>query len=424
MTTLIIGGGWSGFAAAITLVQHGHTVHLIESAKQPGGRARNIKWRNTTIDNGQHLMIGAYSRMLAMMKYIGIDIGSAFQRLPLNITIYDTRLPPLKLSTKGYLPWPASLAWNLVCSAGLSGLLSVARLQSDIPTLLAQNDITVSNWLHKVKQPDHLIRQLWEPLCLATLNTPIAEASAHILATVLQDSLGKDNMSSDLLIPRPALGNLFPCAAVSYIEQYGNRIDLQTRAKNIVIKNNKVHLVKLNDGRELSVDNIIVAVSSSQLVRLLLPHINIAVPAEHPIYTIYLQYPNNICLPAPIIGMTGTISQWVFDANAKSPGLIAVVISGHGSHERMPKARLIQQVCDELHQTLPLPKTAQDSLLVCEKRATFACTIDIEKTRPVCKTDIDGLWLAGDFVANGYPATLEGAIRNGENCAKQLLQST
>ena len=127
-------------------------------------------------------------------------------------------------------------------------------------------------------------------------------------------------------------------------------------------------------------------------------------------------------LPSPMIGMTGTISQWVFDRSAQSPGLIAVVISAPGEHEKLTKAELVSLVSKELHNLLPyLPEQASDSLVIREKRATFACTVNIEQKRPLSETTISGLWLAGDFVANGYPATLEGAVRNGKHCAELLL---
>jgi protoporphyrinogen oxidase len=153
MTTLIIGGGWSGLAAAITLSQQGHPVHLIESAKQLGGRARNVEWQGNTLDNGQHLMIGAYDHMLAIMELCGVDLAEAFNRSPLDLTIYDDHYPPLHLSANNLLPWPLSVAWNLIRSTGLSGFYHIAHLQSQIPKLLSGQDISVQQWLLQTKQP-------------------------------------------------------------------------------------------------------------------------------------------------------------------------------------------------------------------------------------------------------------------------------
>jgi squalene-associated FAD-dependent desaturase len=422
MTTLIIGGGWSGLAAAVTLVQRGHPVHLIESAKQLGGRARNVSWHDQVIDNGQHLMIGAYQNMLDMMALVGISAEDAFDRYPIDITIYDTIFPPLILSSKSWLPWPFSLAWNLISSAGLTGFYQVAKLQSQSHKLLSGDDMSVSDWLLLTKQSERLIKQFWVPLCLATLNTPITEASAHRLATVLQESLGRGKSAADSLIPRIPLGDVFPIVAADYIKQHGGKISLQTRAKTLLIKDNKVQGIICQDGHEIIASNLIVATSPRQSAALLAPYLTINKPIEYPITTVYLRYPTTISLSSPMIGMTGTISQWVFDRSAQSPGLIAVVVSAPGEHEKLTKAELVSLVSKELHNMLPyLPEQASDSLVIREKHATFACTVNIEQERPLSETTISGLWLAGDFVGNGYPATLEGAVRNGKHCAELLL---
>jgi len=422
MTTIIVGGGWSGLAAAITLIQQGQQVHLIESAKQLGGRARNIEWQGQTLDNGQHLMIGAYRQLLSMMTEIGIDLDTVFHRTVMDITVYDTDYPPLKLSAKGRLPNNISLAWHLIQSAGFKGLYQVVKLQSSIKKILLNKDISVSEWLHNTQQSPRLIKQLWQPLCLASLNTDIDEASAHLLAKVLQDSLGGKASDADLLIPRLPLGDLFPTAAANYIQQLGGTIQLQTRAKQLLITDGKVQGVITQKGDTLLADNIIIATSPSQYADLLPDGNPVYKSKEYPIYTIYLQYDPATRLGAPMVGMSGTLCQWLFDRSEQTPGLMAVVISAKGQHETMTKEALIAQVSQEIYQLIPtMPKQPQHGFIIKEKRATFACTVDIEQYRPSNKTAIDGLWLAGDFVANGYPATLEGATRNGKHCAQAIF---
>lgn len=422
MTTLIIGGGWSGLAAAVTLTHQGHTVHLIESAKQLGGRARNVCWQNYTLDNGQHLMIGAYDRMLAIMQMVGISPNDVFDRRPIDISIRDTHYPNLNLSAKSVLPWPLSLAWNLINSTGFFGFYSVAKLQASIPKLLSNKDISVSDWLHSNNQPDRLIKQLWEPLCLATLNTPINHASAHLMATVIQDSLGKGQAAADSLIPRKPLAEVFPNSAADYIQQHGGTISLRTRAKQLIIEQDKVSGIITQDGSTLSADTIIIATSPSQSAALLTDHIVTKQTDDYPICTVYLHYPTDTRLSKPMMGMTGTISQWIFDRSEQTPGLMAIVISAPGEHETLSNNKLVEKVCQEVHLLFPeLPPFANSSFVIREKRATFACTVGIEKSRPQSRTHIDGLYLAGDYVANSYPATLEGAIRNGEKCAQLIL---
>ncbi|MDB2705623.1 hydroxysqualene dehydroxylase HpnE [Pseudomonadota bacterium] len=425
-STLIIGGGWSGLAAAVSLSQQGNHVHLIESAKQLGGRARNVHWQQSVIDNGQHLMIGAYKQMLAMMELIGVDTQSAFHRQSIDIVLHDTQHPSLHLSAQhAWLPWPLSLAWNLTKSTGANGLYKIYKLHSSIPKILNNNDITVSEWLLSTKQPNRLIKQLWEPLCLATLNTPIKEASAHLLATVIRDSLGAGKSAADSLIPTCPLGDLFPSYAANYIKQNGGTISLQSRAKQLLIDENKVTGIQLQDGSILNYNNIIVACSPAHSIDLVVDHIAINKPLNYPIFTAYLQYPADTRLSKPILGLTGTVSQWAFDRSEQTPGLMAIVISGPGKHETMTNDELSLLLSRELRQMCPdLVAAPLDSLIIREKRATFASTVNIEKQRPNAYTDISGLWLAGDYVANGYPATLEGAIRNGEQCAKLILEHT
>jgi hydroxysqualene dehydroxylase len=424
MTTIVIGGGWSGLAAAITLCQRGESVHLFESAKQLGGRARNVQWQNKTIDNGQHLMIGAYRHMLEMMSVIDANPKHVFDRQTIDLSIVDTIYPTLKLSANHFLPWPFSLAWSLIQSTGLTGLLQVQRLQNNIPTLLATNDISVKQWLLKTQQSERLIKQLWEPLCLATLNTPIAEASAHVLARVIQDSLGRGKQAADLLIPKQALGDVFPHAAAEFISQHGADIHLQTRVSNIVLDNNKIIGIKTSTGEFIATDNIIVATAAQQSSQLLAEHIDMPTPKHFPIVTVYLQYENHYRLTKPMFGMTGSISQWIFDRSQQHPGLMAVVISGPGKHEQMNNDELVKYISDEVQQFFPdFPEQADDALVIREKRATFACTVNIEQHRPTAKTKISGLYLAGDYVNNGYPATLEGAILNGKKAAQEIFLS-
>ena len=116
------------------------------------------------------------------------------------------------------------------------------------------------------------------------------------------------------------------------------------------------------------------------------------------------------------------LCHWLFDRSQQYPGMIAVVISSDGPHNALSKEELVTQVCAEIHRVLPdFPDHADEGFVIREKRATFECTVDNHRLRPESKTAIPGLWLCNDYIANDYPATLEGAIRNGEHCAEQVL---
>jgi squalene-associated FAD-dependent desaturase len=419
MKVVVVGAGWSGLAAAVTLTQQGHQVHLIEAAKQLGGRARNVTWNDIEVDNGQHLMIGAYHHMLSIMQTVGIDPALAFDRSSIDINVIDNEYPALKLSAKHALPWPFSLAWNLVSSIGCSGFFAVARLQRNIPTVLAKPDQVVADWLHQTKQPERLIKQLWEPLCLAALNTPITEASAHLLATVIHDSLGKGKKAADLLIPKQALGDLFPIAAASYLQQNGGQISLKTRVTSLMIENNNVQGVMV-DQHVIAADSVIIATAATAAEKLVASKFPFPAFDHYPIITVYLQFSDSIKLNTPMLGLSGTTAQWVFDRSQQTAGLLAVVISGPGKQEKMNNQQLIDLIVNELTNANLISHPPIDSLVIREKRATFAATKNINQRRPATKTPLNGLWLAGDYVLNDYPATLEGAIINGIRCAESI----
>mgnify|MGYP000728303827 CR=1 FL=1 len=421
MTTLIVGGGWSGLAAAARLSQQGHKVHLFESARQLGGRARSVDWQGLEIDNGQHLMIGAYRHTLSLLSDIGAENGALFQRLPLDIEIHDPDYPPLRIAAGQRLPWPLSLAWRLWRDNGTECLAQISRLNWLATRFKPAQDITVETWLRQANQSPRLIRQLWEPLCLATLNTPIATASAKIFATVLSTTF-QARSDTDLLIPRLPLGKTLPTFAEQYIQRLGGRVHLQSRVEDIVIEAGRVRGLVTQNSERFDADNIIMATPLATARTLLGEYLELPDCASYPIATVYLQYPSSYRLPAPIIGMSGVLTQWLFDRQELRPGLLAAVISGPGEHEKMTKTALLEQVTREIHQQWPgIPVMAEDGLVIREKRATFACNVDIQRQRPNNRTEITGLWLAGDFVANPYPATLEGAVLNGEQTAIQLM---
>lgn len=421
MTTVIIGGGWSGLAAAVRLSQQGRQVHLLESARQLGGRARSVDWQGLEVDNGQHLLIGAYRRTLAMLAEIDQSPDSLFDRVPLSLTIHDANYPSLQLNAGRLLPWPLSLVWRVFRDNGWQVFRQVATLAMQARRFNPHQDISVQQWLEQHRQSERLIRQLWQPLCLATLNTPIDTASAAVFARVLDDTFRRRS-DSDLLIPRRPLGQVFPESAARYIRRQGGQISLQTRARELRVEAGRVRGLVTATHDFIEADEIILATPAAISRQLLAKHLSLLEPDNHAIATVYLQYSASLPLSAPIIGLSGTIAQWLFDRSDLKPGLVSVVISGPGDHEKLEKAALLDVIKAEIAPYLP-PDTGApiDALVIREKKATFACTVDIQQQRPNNRTEITGLWLAGDFVANPYPATLEGAVINGERTATQLI---
>jgi len=427
---LVIGGGWAGLAAAVELLSKGFSVHLMESAKQLGGRARCVAFNDLRVDNGQHLLLGAYHETLALLKICGVNIEHGFYRIPLHISVLDISGETFNLKS-GALPAPLNLLQAVFsipeCSA-LSKIKTVGFLvKLWLNNFSLKKDDSVKNLLRK--QPEKITRMFWEPICLAALNTGINEASANLFLRVIRDGFTKKNSDSDLMIPAVDLAQLYVHPAMQYIDNHGGQISLGKKATRI-IKNESGFSVFDSSGDTHLADHVIVAGSVTTSDKLLQNSNLLDSTREQlnnikhePICTVYLQYPATIKLPEVMTGLTGCTAQWLFDRrHCGQPGLIAAVISADGEHMRLDKITLAQLINDELSELFDWPEASR-TLVIREKRATFQAHVDIDALRPASLTDIPGLWLAGDFIAGPYPATLEGAVRSGVQCAQQILET-
>ena len=428
-SVIIIGAGWAGLAAAVKLTQQGHKVAIYESAKQAGGRARSVSFNDTDVDNGQHLLIGAYHECLSLMKTVGVDIESSLKRLPLLLTVVDKGQDKLILKAPA-LPAPLHLLYALFTAEGLKLRDRVAAIKFGLYLKInhyqLKKDISVEALFNLTNQSDILVRQLWEPLCLATMNTPIKQASANVFMRVFKDAFSNKRKDADLLVPTVDLSRLFPNAAIKYIEDHGGKIYLKSRIENIEINNNQISAVTAkidnNEVQIIKTSKIIIATAPQNLKKLIAEHSalkaisnNIEQLNYEPIVTLYLQYSKEDKLTQPMFGLSRTLSQWAFDRGffCRQSGLISVVISCAGEHMAMDDDTLAQTVHDEITMLFTSKPTLIKSFVIREKRATFACTVNINAIRPTNKTAVKGLFLAGDYTDTGYPATLEGAVRSG-----------
>jgi squalene-associated FAD-dependent desaturase len=428
---VVVGGGWAGLAAAIELVYAGVPVTLIEAARQLGGRARCVRFGELRVDNGQHILLGAYREWLALLERIGLPEGQVVRRLPLQLDMRHPREPGLTLRTPA-LPAPLHLLAGLLVARGLSARERLAALRFGHclarTRLSLAEDRSVARLLREHGQPPRLIRLLWEPLCLAALNTPIEIASARIFLGVLRESFRHRRHDSDLLLPITDLGSALPEPAQRYIEDHGGQVLLHRRVSGLRIERGVLQGVEL-EGGFLPARQLVLAVSPVMCRRLLSPHAAFAGIVDklerldhQPITTLYLRYPPGVRLPHPMLGLLDGHGQWVFDRGlAGQAGLMAVVISATGTHMELDNAALTAAVRQELADLFPHWPAPLDSLVIREKRATFASRVGVDGLRPAPATPVAGCWLAGDFTATGLPGTLEGAVMSGRACARGIL---
>ena len=426
MKVAIIGGGWAGISAAVELCAAGVEVSVFESARQLGGRARRVETHGHALDNGQHIMVGAYRETLRLMDTVGANAERVLRRIPLELSFpgagFRMKLPRL--------PAPLNLALGLLGASGCSFAEKLAAVRL-MRTLQAShfrlaNDCTVGELLDRHQQRGVLRHCLWHALCLAALNTAPEKASAQLFANTLSDSIGGARRDTDLLLPAADLGQIFPDAAADFIKAHQGKIHLSTRIDDIDPRR-EIHGERF--------DHVILAVAPQHAEKLLRQHVETASTAEtlatygyEPIATLYAGYPPELRLPCPMLGLDngkkGRLGQWVFDRGTLcgTPGMLSFVLSGSGAWEEYEDGALLDALHRELEAALN-KKLAQPGWhqTIRERRATFSCRPMLP--RPATQTALAGLWLAGDYVYADYPATLEGAVRSGIAAAGAILSA-
>ena len=429
MKVAVIGGGWAGLTTAVELAAKGVDVTLFEAARQLGGRARGVEINGLYLDNGQHILIGAYRETLRLIEQVGNNPEQLLQRLPLELN-HPVAGFRLKLPR---LPAPLNVALGLLCTQGLGigEKLSAARFMRSLQAVgyRLDNDCSVTTLLDRHRQSDRLRRFMWEPLCLAALNTPPEHASARIFANVLRDSLGGQQADTDLLLPRCDLGRIFPDAAGEFIEKSGGRVRLSARVEairpDLAIHGEHFDHVVLAAAPQHAAPLLGLIESTAPIARQLDQY------CFEPIGTVYAAYATEVSLPCPMLGLddgtSGRLGQWVFRRTPEKAGsangdqtILAFVLSARGAWDDADNDTLMQTLHGELEQTLgrPLPRPAWHRVIR-ERRATFSCRPNLP--RPSTQTPLPGLWLAGDYVCADYPATLEGAVRSGVSAARAIL---
>ena len=420
MRIAIAGGGYAGMAAAVTASDAGAEVTVFEAAATLGGRARRVDHRELALDNGLHILVGAYTETLRLIEHVTREPAvRRLLRTPLDLRI-DGCVRLRRPATP--LPPPLHLAATLLLGRGLSirDKLAAARLMQGLARMRFSPPpaMTVSGLLDTLAQPPSVKRVLWEPLCIAALNTAPAIACARTFAATLRDTLAGPATASDLLLPTTDLTELFPGPAARYLASRGATIRLRSRVEAITMNGSSACLTA--GGVRESFDRIVVALPPHRAGALLRAIPALRPAAEQldslryePIHSIYLRYAEPVRLEAPMLGFTNGTVQWLFDREALcgQTGLLGVVISASSAHLTLPQEALAARVDAELRERIgPLPRLSWHRVIA-EKRATFSCRPMLE--RHGTRTGVPGVFLAGDHVASEYPATLEAAIRSG-----------
>jgi len=418
----VIGAGWAGLSAAAHLVEHAD-VALYEAGRVAGGRARGVSGDAFSfLDNGQHLLIGAYQGVFRLLDKAGADWRGHFFRQPLRWYLHDG----LRFEAAWSLPAPLNLLTGLLrgenASLGEKTALvrQLKRLQSHHKRHLP--DQSVQSWLDAQGVSRKWLAEFWQPMVWGALNTPLEEASLNVLCAVLADGVWAQCELSDYFVPKVDLTRAFAAPVVAYLQRQGAAWLPNQRVRRVLLDNRRGVRV---DGERF--DGAVVATAPYHVAGVLPPSLGEEVRLAirdltyYPITTVYLKYGRAFRLPALMTGFAEGTAQWLVDRRRLTgANEIAAVVSL--SHRiRATPLQWAQRVHGDVLRVCPDVGEPVAWQTITEKRATIASRVG--RVVPAQ----DGLnryaiWLAGDWLHPRYPATLEAAVQSGEMAAQAVLQ--
>jgi hydroxysqualene dehydroxylase len=437
---IVVGAGFAGLSAASRLTRRGAKVLVLEARARLGGRATAFADRETgeLVDNGQHVMLGCYTDTLAFLSDIGAGANVTFAR-ELRVAMIDREGTPSQLVCPalpsplhllgGLFEWDA-LTWRDRMSAlRMAGPLRRARraLKPGSTRLAASPGETVRAWLERNGQSARLCEMLWEPLALAALNQPVDSAAAPPFARVLAEMFGPDPRASAIVLPAKPLHLMYAEPARAFIERGGGEVRTGAPA-TVVISKGGAALVVEAVGERWTPRAVVCAVpwfafggvfaGDTSALRDIVDRSQRM--SSSPIVTVNLWF-DRVVMEQPFVGLPGRAMQWVFDKRQVFGGEashLSLVSSGASPLVDKNNAELIGAAHRELLEAMPEVRTAAlvRATVVREPHATFSLAPG-QPRRPDTTTRVPGLFLAGDWIDTGLPATIESAVRSGHRAA-------
>lgn len=431
---VVLGAGYAGLAAATELILRGHDVTLIEGRALLGGRAHSFVDAKSglVLDNGQHILMGCYHETLGFLRQLGV-MERLYSPPSLAVPFVSEKGRSVLAATA---PDPLHLLSALLGYGELSAKDKISAVKLAIRLRLGQKphaNESVEAWMRRWRQTPNIIRALWEPLCIAALNEPVATGSAQLFATVIRRSFLAGAADSTILLSRVGLSELFAPEVKRLLEMCRGTLRLQTSVTGLRFEGTRLREIKLGDGSVLQPEAVVSALPWHVLRGLLPEECKLARACgqiqDAPIVSLHLWLDRPI-LNEPFVGLLDSPVHWVFSRDhihgANPAGqeghVITAVVSGARDLVDKTGPELEELTLRELGRFLPEARDVRvlHRMVYKARSATFAATPETEPLRPEAITEWSNFWLAGDWTNTGLPATIEGAIMSGARAARAV----
>lgn len=437
---VVVGAGFAGLAAAVRLAGKGRKVVLVEATSKGGGRSRSFQHAESgwELDNGQHLMMGCYYETLSFLRAIGAEHNVDFQR---NLAIDMVRPGGGRVKLRcPALPAPLHLAAGLLTMRGLGVVHKAAALRLG---LLLRGEVdrpddneTCDAWLRRLGQTQGIRGAFWDPLIWGVLNDDPLVASAAMLVAVLERAFMGTRDGSRLGVPKVPLSRLYVQDAVEFLRSRGADLRLAQPMRGIETDAEGVRAIVLRSGERLEARTVISAVPPRPLLDAL-PEAARRHPVfqdvgqldTSPIINLWAFVDRPLFDDVPFVGLIGSPLHWLFDRSRieerdeRGRTLLNCTISGaRGMVDDRPES-LMETFKSEMRRFFPGRRIeVLGSKVIKEKRATISHAAGTYQRRPETVSPIKGLYLAGDWVRTGLPATIESACQSGHDAAGEILR--
>ncbi len=443
----MIGGGLAGLAAGVALAESGWRVRLFEQRPFLGGRATSyVLPDGEHVDNCQHVTLGCCTNLEDFYRRIGsADKIKFFDRL----FFLDPQGRRGEMQA-GILPAPFHMTGSFAAFAPLTLMdkVSIARAMLDIlgakghPADLEENGgISMLEWLRRRGQTEGAIERFWRVVLVSALDEELDRTDACFGVDVFWKAFLSNRTGYRMGVPAVPLANLYD-GCKSEIERRGGEVNLRVPVRGLKIENGEIAAVRFDEGKEENADAYVFAVPHTALAELLPESVkqsdrslaNLDKIKVSPITGVHFWFDRQV-MKEPFVTLLDTTTQWIFNktelygdtngANKTDGGqYLQLVISA--SYDLLPKSRqeIINLCLKEARHALPAARDAQlvKATVIKEAAATFSPEPGVDRWRPKQETSVRGLFLAGDWTATGWPATMEGAVRSGYLAAEAVLR--